>query len=66
MGAITQRFSAAEVAVLAVKAGNDMLLIANDLDSYVEALEKAVRSGEIGEDRINESVFRILREKLEA
>ena len=66
MGAITQRFSAAEVAVLAVQAGNDMLLIADDLDSYVEALEKAVRGGEIDEDRINESVFRILREKLEA
>ncbi len=64
MGAITQRFSAAEVAVLAVQAGNDMLLIANDLDSYVTALEKAVRDGEIGEDRIDESVFRILREKL--
>lgn len=64
MGAITQRFSAAEVAVLAVQAGNDMLLIADDLDSYVTALENAVRGGEIGEDRINESVFRILREKL--
>ena len=64
MGAITQRFSPAEVAVLAVKAGNDMLLIASDVDAYVNALTDAVASGEISEARIDESVYRILREKL--
>ena len=66
MGAITQRFSPAEVAVLAVKAGNDMLLIASDLEAYVSALTDAVASGEISEARIDESVYRILREKLGA
>ena len=66
MGAITQRFSPAEVAVLAVQAGNDMLLITSDLEAYVSALTDAVASGEISEARIDESVYRILREKLGA
>lgn len=64
MGAVTQRFTQAETAVLAVQAGNDMLLIAENAEAYITAIESAVRNGEISEDSINESVFRILREKL--
>ncbi len=50
-------------AVDAFKAGADVLLIPADLDASVEATLKAVRSGEISEDRLNESVLKILQAK---
>ncbi|MGH9529163.1 MAG: glycoside hydrolase family 3 protein, partial [Terriglobales bacterium] len=50
-------------AVDAFKAGNDMLLIPADLDASVAAMLNAVRSGEISEDRLNESVLKILQAK---
>ncbi len=54
---------AGRAAVEAVKAGNDMLLIPSDLDGSYQGLLRAVRSGEIPESRINESVLKILRAK---
>lgn len=58
----------AEIAVLAVKAGNDQLLeLAEggpaDLDAAYNGVLKAVRSGDIPESRIDNSVRRILHEK---
>jgi beta-N-acetylhexosaminidase len=50
-------------AVAAVKAGNDMLLIPANLDGSYNSLLQAVRSGEIPESRIDESVLKILRAK---
>lgn len=46
-----------------VKAGNDMLLLFTDLDGAYKGLVAAVRSGEIPEKRIDESVLKILRAK---
>ncbi|MCU1332473.1 MAG: glycoside hydrolase, family 3-like protein, partial [Candidatus Angelobacter sp.] len=46
-----------------VKAGNDMLLLFTDLDGAYKGLLDAVRSGEIPEKRIDESVLKILRAK---
>jgi beta-N-acetylhexosaminidase len=46
-----------------VKAGNDMLLLFTDLDGAYKGLVAAVRSGEITEKRIDESVLKILRAK---
>ena len=60
MQAMTDHYSSGEIAVKAVKAGVDMLLCPLDLDAAVEALLAAVESGEITEERINESVLRIL------
>jgi beta-N-acetylhexosaminidase len=54
---------AGRAAVEAVKAGNDMLLIPSDLDGSYQGLLRAVRSGEIPEARIDESVLEILRAK---
>jgi beta-N-acetylhexosaminidase len=54
---------AGRAAVEAVKAGNDMLLIPSDLDGSYQGLLRAVRSGEIPESRIEESVLKILRAK---
>lgn len=50
-------------AVDAFKAGNDMLLIPPDLDAAYRAVLAAVKSGEIPQARLNESVLKILKLK---
>lgn len=50
-------------AVDAVKAGCDVIMIPTDLDGAFHAIIDAVRSGEISESRINQSVQRILEMK---
>src|SRR5215469_4366286 len=50
-------------AVDAFKAGNDILLIPPDLDAADRAMIAAVRSGEIPESRLDESVLKILKLK---
>ena len=52
-----------ELAVMAVKAGND-LLCTEGFDEEAAALIQAVKSGEISENAINRSVLRILELKL--
>lgn len=63
MKAISERYSNADVALMAVKAGVDMLLCPQDLDSAIQAIMTAVENGDIPEARIDESVMRILRLK---
>ncbi|HEY3930400.1 MAG TPA: glycoside hydrolase family 3 N-terminal domain-containing protein [Candidatus Koribacter sp.] len=55
--------AAARAAVAAVKAGDDMILIPSDLSGSYEGLLKAVKSGEISQARIDQSVLKILRMK---
>jgi beta-N-acetylhexosaminidase len=50
-------------AVAAVKAGNDMLLIPEDLDGAYNGLLNAVRSGEIPQAQIDAAVLKILKMK---
>lgn len=52
-----------ETAVLAVQAGND-LLCCTDFEIQVPAALKAIDEGKISEERINESVLRILKLKI--
>lgn len=61
MGAVTQLVSPAEAAVLALQAGNDLLLVSDHLEEAYQAVRTAVADGRISEERINESVRRILR-----
>ena len=63
MQAITKYYSVAEATILAVKAGNDIILMPPDEDIAINALVTAVQSGEIDIQRINESVIRILAAK---
>ena len=63
MGAVTKELAAGEAAVMAVKAGVDILLMPPDLDAAVGAIEAAVKKGEIAEERIDESVGKILAKK---
>ena len=65
MGAIRDFAGDAEAAVLAVEAGND-LLCCTDFETQIPAVIAAVESGEIAEERIDESVIRILMMKIEA
>ena len=58
--AIKSRYDSGEAAVNALKAGVDMLLVPGDFEGAYNAVLSAVQSGEIGEDRINASVSRIL------
>jgi len=51
------------VAVDAFKAGSDVLTEPYDLDACYRAMLNAVRSGEIGQDRLNASVLKILQAK---
>ena len=55
--------AAGRAAVDSVKAGNDILLLPFDLDGAYHGLLQAVRSGEIPESRIDQSVLKILRAK---
>lgn len=64
MSAIADCYTTKETAVLAIKAGNDMLLEPSDIDGTIAAIEEAVENGEITEERIDESVRRILSVKL--
>ncbi|MFI6101013.1 glycoside hydrolase family 3 protein [Lentzea sp. NPDC051213] len=54
----------AEIPILALKAGVDQLLMPPNLGVAVESVLTAVRTGVISEQRINESVLRILKMKL--
>lgn len=65
MKALTDYYGADKIAVMAVQAGNDILLCQTGMKSMVRALEDAVANGEITEERIDESVRRILTLKYE-
>jgi len=54
----------ARAAVDAVKAGCDVIMVPTDLDGAFHAIVDAVRSGEIPESRINESVRKVLNMKM--
>ncbi|MBO4908117.1 MAG: glycoside hydrolase family 3 [Lachnospiraceae bacterium] len=60
MKAMTDHYGAADIPVMAVAAGCDILLMPTDLEVTVSSLEAAVQNGVISEERINESVRRIL------
>lgn len=62
MGAIEEFTDGENAAVQAVLAGNDLLCV-TDYASSIAAITAAVESGEISEQRIDESVLRLLRMK---
>lgn len=64
MDAIQQYCDASSAAVQAVQAGND-LLCCSDYETQYPAVLAAVESGELSEERIEESALRVLRWKEE-
>ncbi len=63
MGAITERYSQKQAVTRAVQVGADMILMPPDVGYAHAALLEAVQNGEITEERIDESVLRILKAK---
>lgn len=64
MEAITGFYNSDKAAVLAVTAGADMILMPADYNTAYTGILNAVNDGTITEERINESVTRIVRAKL--
>ncbi len=63
MGAIAKHYGTGDAAVKAVEAGADMVLVCHTYESQTEAIDaiaKAVKNGQISEERIDESVKHIV------
>ncbi len=60
MQAITDTYSASDAAVMAFKAGCDVLLMPNDYREAFDGILDAVDNGTITEDELNQTVLRIL------
>ena len=60
MESIADNYSVDDAVVMSVKAGMDMILQPKNMTSAVNYIEQAVADGELSEDRIDESVRRIL------
>jgi len=63
MGAVTKGFPGGEAAVRAVIAGADVALTPPDPKAAVDALEAALKSGALTEERVDRSVRRLLAAK---
>ena len=66
MSAIKNHFTPAESAVAALRAGVDVLLMPSDLRAAFDGVVQAVEDGTLSEERLNESVRRILTLKQKA
>lgn len=64
MKAITDNYSSKEATVKAIQAGVDIVLMPEDFAGAVAGVLEAVENGDITEERINESVLRIIKKKL--
>ena len=63
MSAVTKYYSVSEATVMAVQAGNDIILMPPDEEIAINSIYDAVEKNEISIDRINESVKKILAAK---
>ncbi|HEX4815968.1 MAG TPA: glycoside hydrolase family 3 N-terminal domain-containing protein, partial [Nonomuraea sp.] len=59
MAGVRQRYNDGEIAVRAVLAGADLLLMPNDLPKAYQAVLGAVKSGRISQGRLDQSVTRL-------
>lgn len=64
MKSITDNYSAGEVAVKAIQAGNDIVVMPENLKKAYKAVKIALRNGNIKESQIDDSVERIIYTKL--
>ena len=66
MGAILEWCSVEDVGTLALQAGCDIALLPDNFDAAYNGVLSAIHNGVLSEERINQSVRRILRVKLHA
>ena len=64
MGAVTQHYTSAQAAVGALQAGCDVILMPEDFQSAYQAVLKSVRKGTISKARLDASVSRVLKAKM--
>lgn len=64
MGAIVRQYSSGDAAVKAIQAGADIILMPADFKEAYEGVIRAVENGVLSEERIDESLKRILYVKL--
>lgn len=65
MGAVTRFYDSDEVGLQAILAGADMILMPVNLKASYETVLAAVNDGRLSQERLDESVTRIVRTKLE-
>lgn len=64
MGAVTEQYTSAQAAVKALQAGADLVLMPEDFQEAYQGVLDAVKDGTLTEQRINESVTRIVKVKV--
>ena len=65
MQAVASKYKNGEVEVKSLEAGNDVLLLPNDLPLAFETIKNQVLEGKLSEQRIDQSVRKILHAKFE-
>ncbi len=68
MGAVSNKYSVTEGIIKAIEAGEDMVILQGNYEDQLSAIDgvvEAVNSGRITEERIDESVYRIISLKNE-
>ena len=65
MTGITNEAWSGESAIRAINAGNDIILLPLDVEKTIIHLEKAVLNGRISEEKINNSVEKIIKSKFD-
>jgi beta-N-acetylhexosaminidase len=66
MGAIIKNYDIGDASVKSINAGSDLILVCHDFDNelkVINSLKVAVQNNIITEERLNESVYRILKLK---
>ena len=63
MGAVANKFKAGELDAMAFKAGNDIMLFSQDVSTGKKLIQQAIDNGEISQNRVEESVKKILLTK---
>lgn len=64
MGAVTEQYTSAQAAVKALQAGADIVLMPEDFQEAYQGVLDAVKDGTLTEQRVNESVTRIVKVKV--
>lgn len=65
MRGITDHYSPGQAVIKALQAGADQMLVSTDEKAAINEIKKAVEAGELSEDRIDQSVRKILKLKAE-
>lgn len=63
MGAVANKFKAGELDAMAFEAGNDIMLFSQDVATGKRLIQQAIDNGQISQDRVEESVKKILLTK---